>query len=109
MPELMQAADAVVTKGGSVTIAEALAARRPVLLSSVTPGQEEGNDQFVERHGVGLAPCSARGVVRALEYLVDNPEDHERMARNAARLGRPSAAADAAQALSRLRSTRASV
>ncbi len=97
MPELMHAADVVVTKGGPQSIAEALAARRPVVLTALTPGQEEGNDEFVERHGVGYAPASTAGVVEALRTLAANPAQRERLARNAARLSRPDAAANVAR------------
>lgn len=99
MPELMHAADVVVTKGGPQSIAEALAARRPVVLTAVTPGQEEGNDRFVERHGVGLAPRSTASVVEALRVLAASPEHRARLARNAARLSRPDAAANVARAI----------
>ena len=105
VPELMHAADVVVTKGGPQSIAEALAARRPVILTAVTPGQEEGNDQFVERHGVGLAPRSTAGVVEALRTLASNPEQRERLARNAARLSRPDAAANVARTVVELAAT----
>jgi 1,2-diacylglycerol 3-beta-galactosyltransferase len=97
MPELMHAADVVVTKGGPQSISEALASRRPVVLTAVTPGQEEGNDTFVERHGVGLAPSSTAGVVEALRTLASNPDLRLRLSRNAARLSRPEAAANVAR------------
>jgi 1,2-diacylglycerol 3-beta-galactosyltransferase len=95
MPELIHAADVVVTKGGPGSISEALAGKRPVILTAITPGQEEGNDQFVERHGVGFAPHSTAGVIESLRMLAGHPEQRARLARNAARLSRPGAAADA--------------
>jgi 1,2-diacylglycerol 3-beta-galactosyltransferase len=95
MPELVHAADVVVTKGGPGSISEALAGKRPVILTAITPGQEEGNDQFVERYGVGFAPRSTAGVVESLRMLAGHPEQRARLARNAARLSRPGAAADA--------------
>ena len=97
MHELMHAADVVVTKGGPQSISEALASRKPIVLTAVTPGQEEGNDTFVERHGVGLAPKSTAGVVEALRTLASNPELRQRLERNCARLARPEAAANIAR------------
>jgi UDP-N-acetylglucosamine:LPS N-acetylglucosamine transferase len=70
----------------------------------VTPGQEEGNDQYVERHGVGLAPRSTAGVVEALRTLAANPAHRERLARNAARMSQPDAAAYVARLLMELAS-----
>ena len=97
MPDLVHAADVVVTKGGPGSISEALAGKRPVILTAITPGQEEGNDHFVERHGLGFAPRSTAGVVEALRMLAAHPDARARLARNSARLSRPEAAAHAAR------------
>src|SRR5439155_25706309 len=69
MPELVHAADVVVTKGGPTTIAEALVAGRPVVVTSVLPGQEEGNDRFVERHGVGFGVSTCSELVASVQRL----------------------------------------
>jgi 1,2-diacylglycerol 3-beta-galactosyltransferase len=97
VPELMHASDVVVTKGGPTSIAEAMAAGRPVVLTAVTPGQEEGNDQFVERYGVGLAPRSKAGVIDVLRNLSAHPETRERLRRNCERVSRRDASANVAQ------------
>jgi 1,2-diacylglycerol 3-beta-galactosyltransferase len=97
IPELMHASDVVVTKGGPTSIAEAMAARRPVILTAVTPGQEEGNDQFVERHGIGLAPRSTAGVIDSLRMLSSRPAVRERLMRNCERVSRPDATANVAR------------
>jgi 1,2-diacylglycerol 3-beta-galactosyltransferase len=92
IPELMRSADVVVTKGGPQTIAESLVVGRPVILTQTIPGQEEGNGEFVERHGVGFAPGSVETVITNLRRLVDNPAERARMTENAHRCGRPNAA-----------------
>ena len=48
---LMRACDVVVTKAGSVTLAEAWSQGRPVLVYHVFPGQEEGNVALLEWDG----------------------------------------------------------
>jgi 1,2-diacylglycerol 3-beta-galactosyltransferase len=96
IPELMRAADVVVTKGGPQTIAESLVVGRPVILTQTIPGQEEGNGGFVERHHVGFAPGSVDTVLENLRRLVDNPAERAWMTDNARRLGRPNAAGDVA-------------
>jgi len=48
---LMRACDVVVTKAGSVTLAEAWSQGRPVLVYHVFPGQEEGNVALIEWDG----------------------------------------------------------
>jgi 1,2-diacylglycerol 3-beta-galactosyltransferase len=92
IPELMHAADAVLTKGGPQTIAEALVAGRPVLVSHVLPGQEEGNEHFVAEHQVGVHVPTARRLAAALERLITDRAYAERLRDNARRLARPGAA-----------------
>ena len=46
---LMRASDVVVTKAGSVTLAEAWSQGRPALVYHVFPGQEEGNVALLEQ------------------------------------------------------------
>jgi processive 1,2-diacylglycerol beta-glucosyltransferase len=43
----------VVSKAGGATTQEAIAARCPMLVNQVVPGQEEGNYELLRRHGVG--------------------------------------------------------
>ncbi len=75
MPELMRAADILVTKAGPGTISEALACGLPILLTSYVPGQEEGNVNYVTEHGVGRMAETPEALVDALEELLgpDSP------------------------------------
>jgi 1,2-diacylglycerol 3-beta-galactosyltransferase len=86
MPELMHAADVVVTKGGPTTISEALASSRPVVVTSIIPGQEEGNDRLVEREGVGFGALSTEALVAAVARLAGDPALRAAMAERAVRL-----------------------
>jgi len=73
MPELMRAADLLVTKAGPGTLAEANAAQLPMVVYDYVPGQERGNVEFVRRNGIGeVAITSTAAVVRALRGLVRN-------------------------------------
>jgi 1,2-diacylglycerol 3-beta-galactosyltransferase len=54
IPELMGAADLLVSKAGPGTISEAFSAGLPVLLYGYIPGQEEGNISYVEAHRAGV-------------------------------------------------------
>jgi 1,2-diacylglycerol 3-beta-galactosyltransferase len=62
MPDLMAAADILVTKAGPATIGEACAAGLPVVLSGAVPGQEDGNVAFVLRHQLGTYAPGPRAV-----------------------------------------------
>ncbi|HET9979072.1 MAG TPA: glycosyltransferase [Ktedonobacterales bacterium] len=92
VPDLMRAADVVVTKAGSVTIAEALACGLPIILSSVIEGQESGNVDYLERNGVGRLARGASDVVAAVGHLLqlDEPSMQDLRAR-ASRLSAPNA------------------
>lgn len=83
VPDLMRAADVVVTKAGSVTIAEALACGLPIILSSVIEGQESGNVDFLERNGIGRLARDASDVVAQVRYLLhlDEPSMRDLRAR----------------------------
>ncbi len=86
MPELMAAADVLVTKAGPATISEAVAAGLPLVLSGAVPGQEDGNVRFVVRHGLGTYAPGAGEVVRTVAaWLAEGPDG---LARRAAKVRR---------------------
>ncbi len=73
VPELMRAADLLITKAGPGTLAEANAAQLPVVVYDYIPGQERGNVEFVRRNGIGeVAIGGSAEVVRSVERLVRN-------------------------------------
>ena len=92
MPELMRAADVIVTKAGPGTIAEALNANLPIILYSKIPGQEDGNVTFVESEGAGIWAPKPQLVVRTLTRWISKPAEREHVIANARRIARPDAA-----------------
>ena len=52
--ELMSASDIIVTKPGGLTITESLYLKKPLLLVSPIPGNEDANTSFVETNNYGL-------------------------------------------------------
>jgi len=86
--DYMTAADLVVTKPGSLTVAEALTMGRPLILGRPLPGQEEGNIPFVVEAGAGLAYQSPGEAADAVEYLLGDPSTRWEMGQRAARLSR---------------------
>jgi 1,2-diacylglycerol 3-beta-galactosyltransferase len=89
--EYMTAADVVVTKPGSLTVSEALAMGRPLLLGRPLPGQEQGNLPYVVEAGAGLAFQGPGEAADAVEYLLGDPSTRWEMGLRAARLSRPRA------------------
>jgi 1,2-diacylglycerol 3-beta-galactosyltransferase len=74
VPELMHAADLLVTKAGPGTIAEASLAEVPVVVYDFIPGQEYGNLKYVENNGIGVVALTANDVVRSTKRIVANLE-----------------------------------
>ncbi|HEX6540850.1 MAG TPA: glycosyltransferase [Ktedonobacterales bacterium] len=93
IPDLMRAADVVITKAGSVTIAESLASGLPIILSSVIEGQESGNVNYLARNGVGELTRRPEEVAAAVRRLLSMDEELLRDLRaRARRLSMPAAA-----------------
>jgi 1,2-diacylglycerol 3-beta-galactosyltransferase len=90
--DLMHAADIVATKAGGLTICEALAAGKPLLIHGVPPGQEAGNCRYVERGGAGRWTPDADALVSRLGDWLSDSAELERATIAARRLGRPNAA-----------------
>jgi 1,2-diacylglycerol 3-beta-galactosyltransferase len=92
MPELMAAADLLVTKAGPGTISEACIAGLPMILSDAIPGQEDGNVQYVVENDAGVfAPGPEKVIAAVKEFLEQGPEKLAKSAENAKRIARPDA------------------
>ena len=97
IPQMMQAADLLVTKAGPGTIAEAINAGLPMVLYSRLPGQEDGNVTYVVDEGVGTwAPGPARAAASVHRWLQD-PRTLQQAAAACRRIARPSAATEIAR------------
>jgi processive 1,2-diacylglycerol beta-glucosyltransferase len=53
LPRLLMTHHVVVSKAGGATTQEAIAARCPMIVNQIVPGQEEGNYELLRRHGIG--------------------------------------------------------
>jgi 1,2-diacylglycerol 3-beta-galactosyltransferase len=92
MPDLMRAADLLVTKAGPGTISEALNAGLPMVLYSRLPGQEDGNVHYVVEEGAGLWAPGPKRTAQAVAEMLANPARLEAAAASCRRLARPQAA-----------------
>jgi len=102
MADWMRCADAVVTKAGPGTIAEATCCGAAMLLTGHLPGQEAGNAEFVIDSGAGRRVRRAGDLLREVARLRHDPDALRTMRAASARLGRPSAAAAIAGLLAEL-------
>lgn len=93
IPEMMSAADLVVSKPGGLIASESLAMGLPQLLFSPIPGQEEANANFLEREGAAVCIDAGPGEFkRAIQSLLVAPNRLSAMSSAARRLGCPNAA-----------------
>jgi processive 1,2-diacylglycerol beta-glucosyltransferase len=66
IPRLLMTHHVVVSKAGGATTQEALAARCPMIVNQVVPGQEEGNAELLRRHGIGVRAETPEAVLASL-------------------------------------------
>ncbi len=66
IPRLLMTHHVVVSKAGGATTQEALAARCPMIVNQIVPGQEEGNWELLRRHGIGALAETPDAVLATL-------------------------------------------
>ena len=66
IPRLLMTHHVVVSKAGGATTQEAIAARCPMIVNQVVPGQEEGNCELLLRHRAGALATSPASVIATL-------------------------------------------
>jgi processive 1,2-diacylglycerol beta-glucosyltransferase len=94
---LLAASDALVSKAGGLTCAEALIKTVPMVVFRPTPGQEVRNAEILEGAGAAVRAASAGDVARAIETILGDPAGAAAMRAAARGLARPEAARDVAR------------
>ncbi len=94
LPDMLAAADAVVSKAGGLTAAECLASGTPLVIYNPLPGQEAANTMFLLQQGCARAAYTVEEVAGRLEELLElAPEERrERKALRRLEYGHPDAA-----------------
>jgi UDP-N-acetylglucosamine:LPS N-acetylglucosamine transferase len=92
MPQLMLGHHLVITKAGGATVQEAIAARCPLIVNQVIPGQEEGNARLVSQLGLGAIAQRNRQVSELVEEAFSHKaRQWSEWRENLARVSRPDA------------------
>lgn len=91
VPELMAAADLIITKPGGLTVSEALASGLPMILTHPIPGPEERNIRYLVQHRVAIHAQSMEEIPPLTVSLLRQPEKREAMSQRARELSRPDA------------------
>jgi processive 1,2-diacylglycerol beta-glucosyltransferase len=69
IPRLLMTHHVVVSKAGGATTQEAIAARCPMIVNQIVPGQEEGNYELLRRHGAGGLAETPEAVIAELRRV----------------------------------------
>jgi processive 1,2-diacylglycerol beta-glucosyltransferase len=71
IPSLLQRSHVLISKAGGATVQEALAARTPMIITQVVPGQEEGNAHLLVENGAGEIATTPESIANAVRELFD--------------------------------------
>ncbi len=100
MPRLMAESHLLISKAGGATVQESLAAKTPMIITQIVPGQEEGNARLIlERKAGALATTPPQISATARGAFADGARQWIEWQRAASSLSRPTAADDIAEFL----------
>jgi len=98
MPELMMSHHLIISKAGGATVQEAIAARCPMIVNQVIPGQEEGNAELIQKLNIGAVVEKNKEVAEAVEMAFEKKATlWNEWRKNLKRVSRPDAAAKIAE------------
>ncbi|QOV90828.1 MGDG synthase family glycosyltransferase [Humisphaera borealis] len=105
MPELMTAADVVVSKPGGLTTSEAMATGTPMVVVDPIPGQESRNSDYLLENGAAIKANTLQSLPHKLDVILSDGARLKQMQANARRIGHPRAAFDVVERAMKLIST----
>jgi UDP-N-acetylglucosamine:LPS N-acetylglucosamine transferase len=93
MPRLLMSHHLVIGKAGGAIVQEAIAARCPMIVNQVIPGQEEGNARLIEKLDVGAVAEGGKEVRDLVEEaFAHHSRQWEEWRKNLEKVSRPDAA-----------------
>jgi processive 1,2-diacylglycerol beta-glucosyltransferase len=93
MPTLLRTHHLLIGKAGGATVQETIAARTPMLLTGVVPGQEEGNARLLFDHDCGRLAETPEALAAAVaEAFASDAALWRRWMAHITQLARPDAA-----------------
>ncbi|MBU1445820.1 glycosyltransferase [Patescibacteria group bacterium] len=98
VPELMKTSDLIITKSGGATVMECIAAEKPMIITQVIPGQEEGNRELITRHNLGIImEKGQKGIDNIQNYISKIRKDYNKFKLELQKQSKPKAALKIAQ------------
>ena len=100
LPRLMSESHLLIGKAGGATVQEAIAAKCPMIISQVVPGQEEGNARLIEETRSGAVATISEAIIATVEgAFADDARLWRQWSENSSRLSRPRASLEIAALL----------
>lgn len=100
LPRFMAESHLLISKAGGATVQETLAARTPMIITQIVPGQEEGNARLVLENGAGALATNAEAIAETVENAFqDDARQWHAWHEATGPLSRPSASDDIARYL----------
>ncbi len=93
MPQLMRSHHLIISKAGGATVQESIAARCPMIVNQVIPGQEEGNARLLEQLNLGAIADDSKAIHATVERaLAHNAKLWQEWRKNLEKISMPDAA-----------------
>jgi len=100
LPRLMLESHLLIGKAGGATVQETIAAKCPMIINQVVPGQEEGNARLIVETHSGVAATLPEAIAAAVrEAFSDGAQLWHEWSANITRLSRPRASLEIAEML----------
>ena len=93
LPRLLMENHLLISKAGGATVQETIAAKTPMLIMQIVPGQEEGNARLLLEHGCGALSETTDAIATKVEEIFRNGAGlWQQWEQNIATLSKPDAA-----------------
>ncbi len=100
LPRLMLESHLLISKAGGATVQETIAAKCPMIISQIVPGQEEGNARLIEESRAGVVATTPAAIIAAVEKsFADEARLWREWSANISRISRPQAPLEIAKFL----------
>jgi len=100
LPRMMLESHLLISKAGGATVQETIAAKCPMIISQIVPGQEEGNARLIEETRSGVVATTPEAIIAAVERaFAEDGRLWREWSANISRLSRPKASLEIAELL----------
>ena len=100
LPRLMLESHLLISKAGGATVQETIAAKCPMIINQIVPGQEEGNARLIQETRSGVVAATPTEIVTVVEQAFsDGARLWREWSANISRLSRPRASLEIAELL----------